>query len=164
MTESFLKIISTAKTLCCTDQRSMANEMLWVSLEGRSGTNSPRQRFLSQLCYQIVRYFCQTLYLSGKITFQKIFDLSSRTYFENWKGMIAAVEVKNHWYNRKCYGRTASLVWVHWRIRCEDGSNKWKWEVPMFQSELQSPTLLNIVTQRAYLISKCFSVAVLFKS
>ena len=34
----------------------------WVSLEGRSRTNSPRQRYHSQLCYQIVRYFCRTLY------------------------------------------------------------------------------------------------------
>jgi hypothetical protein len=40
----------------------MATEMLWVSLEGPSSTNSPRQRFHSQLCYQIVRYFCRTLY------------------------------------------------------------------------------------------------------
>jgi len=45
----FLKIVSTAKTRCSTDQRSMATEMLWVSLEGRSRTNSPRQRFHSQL-------------------------------------------------------------------------------------------------------------------
>ena len=40
----------------------MVTEMLWVSLEGRSRTNSLRQRFHSQLCYQIVRYFCRTLY------------------------------------------------------------------------------------------------------
>jgi len=76
--------------------------------------------------------------------------------------MPAAVEVKNHWHSRKCYGKTALLVWVHWRTRCEGGSSKWKWEVPVFQSELQSPTLLNIVTLHAYLISKCFSVAVMF--
>jgi hypothetical protein len=38
-------------------------EMLWVLLEGRSRTNSPCQQFHSQLCYQIVRYFCQTLYM-----------------------------------------------------------------------------------------------------
>ena len=57
-TESlFLKIVSTAKTRCSTDQRSMATEMLWVSLEERSTTNSPRQRFHLQLCYQIIRYF-----------------------------------------------------------------------------------------------------------
>jgi hypothetical protein len=61
MTESFLKYVSTAKAQCCTDQRSMANEMLWVSLEGYSKTNSPCQQFHSQLCCQIVRYFCQTL-------------------------------------------------------------------------------------------------------
>jgi hypothetical protein len=61
-TESlFLKIVSTAKARCSTDQRSVATEMLWVSLEERSRTNSPRQRFHSQLCYQIVRYFCRTL-------------------------------------------------------------------------------------------------------
>ena len=40
----------------------MATEMLWVSLDGRSRTNSPSQRFHTQLCYQIVRYFCRTLY------------------------------------------------------------------------------------------------------
>jgi hypothetical protein len=57
----FLKIVSTAKTRCSTDQRSMTSEMLWVSLEERSRTNSPRQRFHSQLCYHIVRYFCRTL-------------------------------------------------------------------------------------------------------
>jgi hypothetical protein len=63
-TESlFLKYVSTAKTWCYTDQRSMATEMFWVSLEGHSRTNSPRQRFHSQLCYQIVRYFCRTLYI-----------------------------------------------------------------------------------------------------
>jgi len=61
------KIVSTAKIHCCTDQRSMATEMLWVSLEGRSRTNSPRQRLHSQLCYQIVRYFCRTLYKSGEV-------------------------------------------------------------------------------------------------
>jgi len=57
------KYFSTAKARCSTDQRSMATEMLWVSLEGRSRTNSPCQRFHSQLCYQIVRYFCRTLYV-----------------------------------------------------------------------------------------------------
>ena len=40
----------------------MATEMLWVSLEGHSRTNSPRQRFHSQLFCRIVRYFCRTLY------------------------------------------------------------------------------------------------------
>ena len=40
-TESlFLKYVSTAKAWCCTDQRSMTTEMLWVSLEKRSRTNS----------------------------------------------------------------------------------------------------------------------------
>jgi len=61
-TESLLlKYVSTAKARCSTDQCSMATEMLWVSLEGRSRTNSPRQWFHSQLCYQIIRYFCRTL-------------------------------------------------------------------------------------------------------
>jgi hypothetical protein len=64
-TESlFFKIVSTAKTQCSTDQLSMATAMLWVSLEGRSRTNSARQRFYSQLCYQIVRYICRILYIS----------------------------------------------------------------------------------------------------
>jgi len=58
----FLKIVSTAKARCSIDQRSLANEMLWVSLEERSGTNSPRQWFNSQLFCQIVMYFCRTLY------------------------------------------------------------------------------------------------------
>jgi len=61
-TESlFLKYVSTAKAWCCTDQRSMVTEMLWVLLEECSRKNSPRQRFHSQLCCKIVRYFCQTL-------------------------------------------------------------------------------------------------------
>jgi hypothetical protein len=55
--------VSVAKARCCTDQRSMATEMLWVSLEGHSRTNSPRQQFHSQLCYQNVTYFCRTLYI-----------------------------------------------------------------------------------------------------
>ena len=40
----------------------MATEKLWVSLEGCSRTNSPCQRFHSQLCCKIVWYFCWTLY------------------------------------------------------------------------------------------------------
>ena len=60
----FLKYVSTAKARCSTDQSSMTTEMLWVSLEGRSRTNSPHQRFHSQLFYKIVRYFCRTLYKS----------------------------------------------------------------------------------------------------
>ena len=63
-TESlFWKYDSTAKARCSADQRSMATEVLWVSLEGRSRTNSPRQRFHSQLCSKIVRHFCRTLYM-----------------------------------------------------------------------------------------------------
>jgi len=59
----FLEYFSTAKARCSTDKRSMATEMLCVSLEGRSKTNSPRQQFQSQLCCQIISYFCQTLYV-----------------------------------------------------------------------------------------------------
>ena len=64
-TESlFLKIVSTAKARCSTDQHSMATEMPRVSLEERSRTNSPQRRFHSQLFCQIVRYFCRTMYNS----------------------------------------------------------------------------------------------------
>ena len=35
----------------------------WVSLEECSRTNSPSQRFHSQLFYKFVRYFCRTLYI-----------------------------------------------------------------------------------------------------
>ena len=58
-----LEIVSAARARCSTDQRSMATEMPWVSLEGRPRTNFPRQRFHSQLCCQIVSYFCWTLYI-----------------------------------------------------------------------------------------------------
>jgi hypothetical protein len=61
-TESFLKYVSTEQARCSTDQHSMATEMLWVLLEERSRTNSPRQQFHSQLFCKIVRYFCWTLY------------------------------------------------------------------------------------------------------
>jgi hypothetical protein len=45
-TESlFLKYVSTVKARCSTDQRSVATEILWVSLEERLRTNSPRQSF-----------------------------------------------------------------------------------------------------------------------
>jgi hypothetical protein len=60
----FLKYVSTAKARCSTDQRSMATEMLWVSLEARWKTTSPHEQFHSQLCCQIVRYFCRTLYIA----------------------------------------------------------------------------------------------------
>jgi len=61
----FFKYISTAKARCSTDQCFMATEMLWVSLEEEehSRTNSPCQRFHSQLFCKIVRYFCRTLYI-----------------------------------------------------------------------------------------------------
>jgi hypothetical protein len=59
----FLKYVSTAKARCSTDQRSMATEMLWVSLEEHSRTNSPRQWFHSQLFCKVVRYFFQTLFI-----------------------------------------------------------------------------------------------------
>ena len=39
----------------------------WNALSfDRRALNSPRQRFHSKLCYQIVRYFCRTLYMSLK--------------------------------------------------------------------------------------------------
>ena len=61
-TESlFLKYISTATARCSTDQPALHGN--WnASLVGRSRTNSPRQRFHSQLFCKIVRYFCRTLY------------------------------------------------------------------------------------------------------
>jgi len=59
----FLKDVSTEKAQRSTDQRSMATEMLCVLLEGCSRTNSPCHWFYSQLCYQIVRYFCRILYM-----------------------------------------------------------------------------------------------------
>jgi len=66
-TESlFFKYVSTAKARCSTGQRSMATEMLWASLEERSSTDSPRQRFHSQVFCKIVRYFCRTLYRAQK--------------------------------------------------------------------------------------------------
>ena len=72
-TESlFLKYVSTAKARCSTDQRSMTTEMLWVSLEERSRTNIPHQRFYSQLFCKIFGYFCWTLYIlstSDRISF-----------------------------------------------------------------------------------------------
>jgi hypothetical protein len=59
MTESlFLKYISSAKARCSTDQRSMATEMLWVSLEGHSRTNYPLQWFHSQLCKIVYTVVC----------------------------------------------------------------------------------------------------------
>jgi hypothetical protein len=43
------KYVSIAKAQCSADQRTMANQMLRVSLKLHSRTNSPRQRFHSQL-------------------------------------------------------------------------------------------------------------------
>jgi hypothetical protein len=54
----FLKYVSTAKA---TDQRSIATEMLGVTLQVRSRTLSPRQRFRPQLYCKIVRFLCRTL-------------------------------------------------------------------------------------------------------
>jgi hypothetical protein len=68
MIELFLKYVCTAKTRCSTDQHSIATEMLWVSLEGCSRTNSPCQRFHSQPCYKFDRYFCRTLYNTDLIS------------------------------------------------------------------------------------------------
>jgi len=47
----------------------MATEMLWISLEGRSMTNSHTNSF-THSCYQIVRYFCRTLYFSAWVCVQ----------------------------------------------------------------------------------------------
>jgi hypothetical protein len=56
-----LKYVSTTKARCSTDQPSMATKMLWVSLEERSRTNSPRQRFHSQLFYKNRQVFLPDL-------------------------------------------------------------------------------------------------------
>jgi hypothetical protein len=48
----FFKYVSTAKTRSYADHCPIATEMLWVSLEGRSKTNSPRQQFQSYLFFQ----------------------------------------------------------------------------------------------------------------
>jgi hypothetical protein len=92
-TESlFLKYVSTAKTRCSTNQRSMSTEILWVSLEERSRTNSPRQRFHSQLCCKTVRYFRWTLY---KIPSNSV--LIERIYF--WiRNLLRAI---NHFRDQK---------------------------------------------------------------
>jgi len=86
-TESlFFKIVSTTKTRCSTDQCSMATEMLWVSLEGRSRTNSPRQRFHSQLYCKIVRYFCRKMY-EAMATGGRYHSLLERLH-ESWNSGI----------------------------------------------------------------------------
>ena len=64
--------VSTAKAQCCTDQHSMATEMLWVSLEERSRTNSPCHWFHSQLFRKIVRHFCRTPYYYNQLHVPKI--------------------------------------------------------------------------------------------
>jgi hypothetical protein len=51
----------------------MATEILWVSLEERSRTNSTRQRFHSQLFCKIIRYFCRTLYIQQDATLHSLF-------------------------------------------------------------------------------------------
>ena len=98
-TESlFVKYVSTAKARCSTDQRSMATEMLWVSLKGRSRTNSPCQRFHSQLCHQIVRYFCRTLYIQRYISCVDLsseFDPAGRTALYSVTGHCTT-NVKDH--------------------------------------------------------------------
>jgi hypothetical protein len=84
-TESlFLKYVSTAKARCFTDQYSMATEMLWVSLEERSRTNSPCQWFHSQLFCKIIRYFCRTLCNTCHILEIKIYMQTTNT-FQPWK-------------------------------------------------------------------------------
>jgi len=59
---SFWNTSPRQKPLCFTDQRFMATQMLSVSLEERSRTNSIHQLLHPQLFCKIVRYFCQTLY------------------------------------------------------------------------------------------------------
>ena len=80
----FLKYVSTAKARCSTDQHSMATEMLWVSLEKCSRTNSPRQQFPSQLFCKIVRYFCRTLYNEELCSY---IGVVSVTKLKNWLDM-----------------------------------------------------------------------------
>jgi len=58
--------------------------MLWASLEGRSRTNSPRQRFQSQLCCKIVRYFCWTLYSRINLKIEKAVKDNIKTYLGLW--------------------------------------------------------------------------------
>jgi len=48
----------------------------WIFLEERSRTNSPRQRFHSQLFCKIVMYFCRTLY---KLFVQVVYVRPNRT-------------------------------------------------------------------------------------
>ena len=85
---------NSAKARCSTDQRSMATEMLWVSLEERSRTNSPRQRFHSQLFCKIVRYCCGTLYnrYLWKETMKKLKPLRAR----NKASPTKVLEVLSH--------------------------------------------------------------------
>ena len=65
----------------------MATEMLWVSLEERSRTNSPRQRFHSQLFCKFVTYFCRTLYISEtsiRLVPYNCYILGTLTTCETW--------------------------------------------------------------------------------
>jgi hypothetical protein len=54
--------------------------MLWVSLEGRSRTNSPHQRFHSKLFCKVVKYFCWTLYKAQKDAHVTEFILSDNCF------------------------------------------------------------------------------------
>jgi hypothetical protein len=98
-TESlFLKIVSKAKARCSTDQHSMATQMLWVSLEEHSRTNSPRQRFHSQLFSKIVRYFCRNLYLNFEwIRYLLLYSSqNTRATFNNVLYLIIISNLKHH--------------------------------------------------------------------
>jgi len=46
----FYKYVSTAKARCSTDQRCMATEMLWVSLEGRAQGQIPHANDCTHSC------------------------------------------------------------------------------------------------------------------
>jgi hypothetical protein len=104
----FLKHVSTAKARCSTDQRSMATELLWVSLEWRSRTNSPRQQFHLQLCCQMVGYFCRTC-ISAALSFFKAWHrrCACGTYKERDKKDCISVIM----FNFKCFESRWDLIY-----------------------------------------------------
>jgi hypothetical protein len=145
-----LKYVSTAKTWCSTVQRSMTTEMLWVSLEERSRTNSPRQRFHSQLFCKIVRYFCRTLYLHNKDQHDALFffNLTASwwwivTLFETCRGQIIEVNKEEcillvfivHELQTVCVCVSVApwLSWLplswcsQWGVRLDSRTNSWTW-------------------------------------
>jgi hypothetical protein len=99
----------------------MATEMLWVSLEERSRTNFPIQRFHSQPCYQIVRYFCRTLYYYITITVIQYHIYFLRLLFVRWTTMRSRWELVPYiWvYNLRCIASSNDhILWP------EDGLTK----------------------------------------